>query len=251
MLKMFHIIVVVRMLLSREILSRVGGSLTFYSFEIRCSMHSYVQCLVHTSGRNEIVLPRVAGVHEPLHGSSSNMVDLSYRTNSEPSHQLAHQQLNSHQPPLYVILALAFTSSWLWPLRHPGFGLFIAQGFMAAGNGALRAREFEGVVWEKGSSPAAAADVLRVHDWSYLRHLQARSCHFHSNTRTSCYQNTCTVRDWSYLNHLQALLRLPYEYTASATLQEVCVYDQLQNVCYRIVICIGRQLQSSHAWRRS
>lgn len=45
---------------------------------------------------------------------------------------------------------------------------------MSTGNGALRAREFERVVWEEGNSPAAAADVLRVHDWSYLRHLQAR-----------------------------------------------------------------------------
>ncbi len=41
-----------------------------------------------------------------------------------------------------------------------------------AERGALRAAEFGGVAWRESDSPAAVADVLRVHDWPYLRRLQ-------------------------------------------------------------------------------
>ncbi|CAG9462216.1 unnamed protein product [Pedinophyceae sp. YPF-701] len=41
------------------------------------------------------------------------------------------------------------------------------------GKGALRTSEFsKGVVWEENSGPVALADVTRVHEWSYIKHIQ-------------------------------------------------------------------------------
>lgn len=37
----------------------------------------------------------------------------------------------------------------------------------------LRAAEFEGLLlWDEGPKRAALADILRIHDWAYLRKLQ-------------------------------------------------------------------------------
>ena len=41
-----------------------------------------------------------------------------------------------------------------------------------AGRGILRGREFEWLRWEGGPLRAALADVLRVHEWAYVRALQ-------------------------------------------------------------------------------
>jgi len=41
-----------------------------------------------------------------------------------------------------------------------------------AGRGILRGREFERLRWEGGPLRAALADVLRVHEWAYVRALQ-------------------------------------------------------------------------------
>mmetsp|Transcript_4408 Transcript_4408/g.12711 ORF Transcript_4408/g.12711 Transcript_4408/m.12711 type:complete len:900 (-) Transcript_4408:172-2871(-) len=41
--------------------------------------------------------------------------------------------------------------------------------------GALRAAEFASVSWDTSDLPAKIADVLRVHDWPYLRLLQAKA----------------------------------------------------------------------------
>ncbi|KAK9865158.1 hypothetical protein WJX84_010261 [Apatococcus fuscideae] len=40
--------------------------------------------------------------------------------------------------------------------------------------GILRSAEFASLQWEDQCPPAPLADVLRVHDWSYIRHLQAK-----------------------------------------------------------------------------
>lgn len=41
-----------------------------------------------------------------------------------------------------------------------------------AGRGILRGREFERLRWEGGPLRAALVDVLRVHEWAYVRALQ-------------------------------------------------------------------------------
>lgn len=40
----------------------------------------------------------------------------------------------------------------------------------------LRAAEFAGLPWDEASPHVPLADVLRVHDWPYVRKLQARIC---------------------------------------------------------------------------
>lgn len=39
--------------------------------------------------------------------------------------------------------------------------------------GILRSREFEGLAWETAPPHARIADVLRCHEWSYVRELQS------------------------------------------------------------------------------
>lgn len=41
-----------------------------------------------------------------------------------------------------------------------------------AGFGLLRAVEFAGLPWDEASPHVPLADVLRVHDWPYIRKLQ-------------------------------------------------------------------------------
>ena len=43
------------------------------------------------------------------------------------------------------------------------------------GNGTLRSNEFNDVRWETDCRPAAMADVLRVHEWSYVLSLKQAS----------------------------------------------------------------------------
>lgn len=43
--------------------------------------------------------------------------------------------------------------------------------------GVLRAGEFAGLPWDEASPHAPLADVLRVHDWAYVRKLQVSCAH--------------------------------------------------------------------------
>ena len=43
-----------------------------------------------------------------------------------------------------------------------------------AEEGILRSAEFEGLVWDEEPHQAAMSDVLRVHEWAYVRRLQNR-----------------------------------------------------------------------------
>lgn len=40
------------------------------------------------------------------------------------------------------------------------------------GWGILRTDEFSGLRWEEGSRRAALADVMRVHEWNYVKRIQ-------------------------------------------------------------------------------
>ena len=42
----------------------------------------------------------------------------------------------------------------------------------APGWGILRTDEFAGLRWEEGSRRAALADVMRVHEWNYVKRIQ-------------------------------------------------------------------------------
>ena len=44
-----------------------------------------------------------------------------------------------------------------------------------AGWGILRTDEFGGLRWEEGSRRAALADVMRVHEWNYVKRIQVGS----------------------------------------------------------------------------
>lgn len=58
----------------------------------------------------------------------------------------------------------------LFPLGLPHSSIAIAGWACAAGQGTLRASEFEGLPWiTRGVPPAPMADVLRCHDWAYVR----------------------------------------------------------------------------------
>lgn len=46
--------------------------------------------------------------------------------------------------------------------------------FLLAEQGILRSAEFTGLQWEEQCAAAPLADVLRVHDWNYVKHLQAK-----------------------------------------------------------------------------
>ena len=39
--------------------------------------------------------------------------------------------------------------------------------------GILRSSDFAGLAWEHEAPPAEASDVLRVHEWTYVRHLKS------------------------------------------------------------------------------
>ncbi len=43
---------------------------------------------------------------------------------------------------------------------------------IAPGWGILRTDEFAGLRWEEGSRRAALADVMRVHEWNYVKRIQ-------------------------------------------------------------------------------
>ena len=49
---------------------------------------------------------------------------------------------------------------------------------MRAGWGILRTDEFGGLRWEEGSRRAALADVMRVHEWNYVKRIQVRIYNF-------------------------------------------------------------------------
>lgn len=46
--------------------------------------------------------------------------------------------------------------------------------WLPAEQGILRSAEFTGLQWEEHCAAAPLADVLRVHDWNYVKHLQAK-----------------------------------------------------------------------------
>jgi hypothetical protein len=48
---------------------------------------------------------------------------------------------------------------------------------LPADMGVLRAGEFAGLPWDEASPHAPLADVLRVHDWAYVRKLQVSYAH--------------------------------------------------------------------------
>ena len=46
------------------------------------------------------------------------------------------------------------------------------SGRIRAGKGILHSGEFAGLAWDTGNSHAPMADVLRIHDWPYVRRIQ-------------------------------------------------------------------------------
>ena len=63
-----------------------------------------------------------------------------------------------------------------WSITNPGMGSMVSDSLLglSAEQGILRSAEFTALQWEEECTAAPLADVLRVHDWNYIKHLQAK-----------------------------------------------------------------------------